>query len=201
MITQNLDGTRAVKILDFGLAAEIRNSLSRVSRDIGDTSGTRPYMAPEQWTGSRQNEKSDQYSLAVLLYELLDGEVPFASVFGSCDTNLMMKAVCERSTEPLECLSLEQNQAFARALSKERTQRFSTCRAFLDALLLSKQAAFNQRNTSVHTSGRTQVEGIRASCHASERELHKQVHLSRLAVASFVFGIVALIGLLFGFVL
>lgn len=134
MITRNLDGARAVKILDFGLAAEIRNSLSRVSRDLGDTTGTRPYMAPEQWSGKRQNAKSDQYSLAVLLYELLCGEVPFASAFESADPNVMMNVVKEESPEILDECNQVQNVSLVRALAKEKEDRWPTCVDFVHAL-------------------------------------------------------------------
>ncbi len=51
MIETSEDGSVAARVLDFGLAAEIRSSMGRVSREIHDTSGTRPYMAPEQWLG------------------------------------------------------------------------------------------------------------------------------------------------------
>ena len=65
-----------IRILDFGLAAEIRSSMSRVSTEMGDTSGTRPYMAPEQWLGKKQDGRTDQYALACVLYELLSGAHP-----------------------------------------------------------------------------------------------------------------------------
>jgi len=134
MITQNLDGTRDVKILDFGLAAEIRNSLSRVSRDLGDTTGTRPYMAPEQWSGMRQDASSDQYALAAVLYELLSGEVPFASAFESGDPVLMMNVVRTEAPEPLDDLPSNQNAIVLKALGKTRGERWDTCSHFIDAL-------------------------------------------------------------------
>jgi serine/threonine protein kinase len=134
MITMNRAGTHTVKILDFGLAAEIRNSLSRVSRDMGDTSGTRPYMAPEQWAGRRQDARSDQYSLAVLLYELIAGEVPFASAFTSGDTILMMQIVCNQKPEKPDGITDSQNRALLKALMKDKAERFSTCSEFVQAL-------------------------------------------------------------------
>ena len=76
MVETGLDGRVVARVLDFGLAAEIRSSLGRVSREVGDTSGTRPYMAPEQWSGKRQSAATDQYSLAVLYYELVTGRSP-----------------------------------------------------------------------------------------------------------------------------
>ena len=68
MVETRDDGVTIARVLDFGLAAEIRSSMGRVSREIRDKSGTRPYMAPEQWKGERQGPATDQYALAVLLY-------------------------------------------------------------------------------------------------------------------------------------
>ncbi|MCY3020553.1 MAG: serine/threonine-protein kinase, partial [Planctomycetota bacterium] len=65
------------KILDFGLAAEIQSSLSHAAATEHSAAGTRPYMAPEQWRGRQQDAATDQYALAVVLYELLSGHLPF----------------------------------------------------------------------------------------------------------------------------
>ena len=83
MIETTDGGAVTARVLDFGLAAEIRSSMGRVSLEIHDTSGTRPYMAPEQWTGGRQGPNTDQYSLAVLFHELVTGEVPCTSCRGN----------------------------------------------------------------------------------------------------------------------
>jgi eukaryotic-like serine/threonine-protein kinase len=55
-----------VQVVDFGLAAEIRTTVSRYTQVQMDTSGTRPYMAPEQWKGRGQDARTDQYALAVV---------------------------------------------------------------------------------------------------------------------------------------
>lgn len=123
-----------VKVLDFGLAAEIRSSMNRVSQIKGDTSGTRPYMAPEQWAGKKQDGRTDQYALAVLFYELVSGTVPFASAFETGDPVIMMTAVETRTPDPLPELSYSQNAALARALSKKVDQRFVSCSSFVDVL-------------------------------------------------------------------
>ncbi len=124
----------AVKVLDFGLAAEIRSSMNRVSQATGDTSGTRPYMAPEQWAGKKQDGRTDQYALAVLFYELVSGEVPFAGAFETGDPVVMMAAVERNTPETLPMLSAAQNAALARALSKNPAQRYECCSAFAEAL-------------------------------------------------------------------
>jgi serine/threonine protein kinase len=58
--TSNLQpSTCTVKVLDFGLAAQIHTSFSRVSHVRYGTSGTGPYMAPEQWEGQYQDAATD----------------------------------------------------------------------------------------------------------------------------------------------
>ncbi len=121
-----------VQVLDFGLAAEIRSSLNH-SRSGGDTSGTRPYMAPEQWVGGGQDGRSDQYSLAVMLYELVSGAVPFEGVFRTRDLPLMMEVVAKRPPLSIRDLSSSQNRALRKALAKSAADRFPTCSAFLAA--------------------------------------------------------------------
>ena len=75
MIAPNGD----IKVLDFGLAAQIHTSMTRVSMAYHGTSGTGPYMAPEQWRGRAQSAPADQYALAVMTYEMLAGHLPFES--------------------------------------------------------------------------------------------------------------------------
>ena len=135
MIETRNDGSSFARVLDFGLAAEIRSSMSRVSMDQGDTSGTLPYMAPEQWQGKAQGPATDQYALAVMFYELVSGAVPFAGAFETGDFMIMLNAVENQQPDSLEELSDEQNQALLKALSKAPKDRFDSCSTFVDAML------------------------------------------------------------------
>lgn len=67
-----------VKLLDFGIAA-IRDQINDQDlTQVGMTLGTPSYMAPEQFTSSRDVDKrADIYSLGVMLYEMLTGKKPF----------------------------------------------------------------------------------------------------------------------------
>ena len=145
MVETMPDGEVTARLLDFGLAAEIRSSMGRVSREIHDTSGTRPYMAPEQWSGRKQGPATDQYALAVLLCELLTGEVPFASVFETGDPVVMMTAVCNREVELPE--SCPRQAALRRALAKEPSQRFASCMEFIETA--AKSGSIQIANTGV----------------------------------------------------
>ncbi|HET9545324.1 MAG TPA: protein kinase, partial [Gaiellaceae bacterium] len=70
-----VDDDGAAKVTDFGIA----RSLDRESglTQTGAILGTADYLSPEQATGQPVTEAADQYSLGVLLYELLTGEVPY----------------------------------------------------------------------------------------------------------------------------
>ena len=127
------DGKIDVQVLDFGLAEQIRTSLSRTSRAKIDTSGTRPYMAPEQWSGRDQDGRTDQYALAVVLHELVSGDVPFGYAFSSGDVALMEHKVLHEPVLTVSLLSDDQNRALRKALAKNAADRFGSCREFMEA--------------------------------------------------------------------
>ena len=122
-------GAPRVQLLDFGLAAEVRSSLSRVSRKgyLG-SSGTPAYMAPEQWEARPQGPATDQYALAVLAYQMLAGARPF----DADDPDLLRRAVLSRDPDPIPGLPRRANAALLRALSKDPAARFPTCTAFVE---------------------------------------------------------------------
>ncbi|MCS7151717.1 MAG: serine/threonine protein kinase, partial [Endomicrobia bacterium] len=64
-----------IKVLDFDIARELKDSLTRLT-GVADTSGTFPYMAPEQERGI-YSPQADIFSLGVIFYEMLTGELPF----------------------------------------------------------------------------------------------------------------------------
>ena len=134
MIEQVGAGKYDVRVLDFGLAAEIRSSMGRVSREIRDMSGTRPYMAPEQWGGEKQGPATDQYALAVMFCELVSGEVPYQSAVESGDSVVMMANVIHQPVKLPESVPDAFRNALIRALAKKPEKRFPTCMAFVDAL-------------------------------------------------------------------
>ena len=111
-----------VKVMDFGLAAQIHTSMSHVSVMYHGTSGTGAYMAPEQWRGKPQGAAADQYALAVMAYEMLAGHLPFES----SDTDVLKKAVLEETAEPIEGVPPSANRALR---ARSRRSRRSASRA------------------------------------------------------------------------
>ena len=69
-----LDASAGVKVADFGIA---RAASSETMTETNSVWGTAAYMSPEQVGGKRVGPASDLYSLGVVLYEMLTGELPF----------------------------------------------------------------------------------------------------------------------------
>ena len=126
MISQNGD----IKVLDFGLAAQIHTSMTRVSMAYHGTSGTGPYMAPEQWRGRAQGAPADQYALAVMTYELLAGHLPFES----SDAAVLREAVLNDTPEKIADIPKSAQEAIKRGMSKVPAERFESCTDFVSAL-------------------------------------------------------------------
>ncbi len=119
----------AIQLADFGIAVLARSSRSQGPLDIA---GTVTYMAPEQIQGPPRIA-SDQYALAVVLYEWLSGHPPFQGTFAEV-------AVKHCSTPPPSLrheapeISLEIEQIIMRALEKDWRARFPSIKAFAEAL-------------------------------------------------------------------
>ena len=137
-----VDRNGEVKILDFGLAAQIHSSLSRVTNvQDKDTSGTMPYIAPEQWRGRSAREAADQYALAATVYEIFSGTPPF----DSSDKEILRECAIKEIPDRLTGVSGAIADAVAKALSKEPQDRFPNCTAFAEAMVGSVEAVKVER--------------------------------------------------------
>ena len=128
-----------VWLIDFGLAAEIRSTMTRHTNGVVDTRGTRPYMSPEQMRGKRAlwDGRTDQYALAVVAYELLSGQLPF----DGDDDFILMNAILNEPAEPIPGQSDAVNAVLLRGMAKTREERFESCTAFLVALEQANRSA------------------------------------------------------------
>ena len=118
-----------IKITDFGIA---RISSSKLTQ-TGTVMGTPSYMSPEQVRSDPTDGRSDQFSLAVICYELVTGQKPFT---GESLTSVMFKIVSGEAIAPSELnprVSEELGTVILRALSKDAADRYTSCRAFAEA--------------------------------------------------------------------
>ena len=118
-----------IKITDFGIA---RISSSKLTQ-TGTVMGTPSYMSPEQVRSDPTDGRSDQFSLAVICYELVTGQKPFT---GESLTSVMFKIVSAQATAPSELnprVSEELGAVILRALSKDAADRYRSCRDFAEA--------------------------------------------------------------------
>ena len=90
MIQEKMPISEGLKILDFGLAKIKSGELlgSFVQAKTSGLMGSPFYMAPEQWSDEEPDARADIYSLGVILYQMLAGEVPFK---GSSIPSIMKK--------------------------------------------------------------------------------------------------------------
>lgn len=121
----------AAKLADFGIAKAAE--MTRVTQ-VGSVLGTVAYLSPEQAVGSDTGPQSDIYSLAVVVYEMLSGRLPY--LYKSI-TELAMKQRDETPT-PLTALNpevpVELDRTIRVALSHDPNLRFATAREFAHAL-------------------------------------------------------------------
>ncbi len=82
-----IDKDGAPFILDFGIAREIQETMTRVTGKL--SSGTLLYMSPEQYNGDPPRKEQDIYSFAAMMYECLKGDPPFSR--GNIEFQIMNK--------------------------------------------------------------------------------------------------------------
>jgi hypothetical protein len=135
------DERGAAFLSDFGIA-KVLNANAQLTGSA--VLGTPAYMSPEQFTGRGVDGRSDQYALAVVVYELLAGRLPFAG-----DTAQMMYQHLEATPPPLReanlALPAGVDRVMGQALAKNPAGRFDSVAAFVVAL----QQAMNEATLPV----------------------------------------------------
>ncbi len=145
-------------VMDFGIALAVSAAAGGRMTETGMSLGTPHYMSPEQATADKQiTARSDVYSLASVLFEMLAGEPPH---MGNSAQAIIMKIIAERAQPVTELrASVPPNvaAALAKALEKVPADRFESARAFADALIdnrFTTAAAGALGATGLHMGGR-----------------------------------------------
>lgn len=127
MITE--DGV--IKLMDFGLAH--LQATSKLTQD-GTSVGTAPYMSPEQVMGRPADQRSDLFSLATIMHEMLTGMHPFRGEHPMA----LMYSIRNETPKPIRLHSQDYppnlQAVLDRAFEKELDRRYPTAQAFRDGL-------------------------------------------------------------------
>ena len=120
-----VDEADRIKLIDFGIA--MREDARRITFvEMSPTLGTPDYIAPEQVKGQRGDQRSDIYSLGVMLYEMLTGEPPYT---GSNPLAVMNERLLH-DPEPVgrkrKDVSPQLEEILKRALEREPRNRYQT---------------------------------------------------------------------------
>jgi len=108
-----------LKVTDFGIA---RSGASQMT-EVGSIIGTAQYLSPEQARGAPVDQTSDLYSVGVVLYEMLTGQVPFT---GDTPLEIAMKHLSEVPRPPSELrpeVPHDLDSVVLRALAKDKKDR------------------------------------------------------------------------------
>ena len=129
-----IDSSGTVKVTDFGIAKADNSQMT----EAGSILGTAQYLAPEQARGEPVDERTDLYSVGVVLYEMLTGAVPF---LGDSAVTVALKQVNERPAEPAEVvpgMPYSLNQIVMKALAKDPDHRYRNAAEFSADLIAAR---------------------------------------------------------------
>jgi eukaryotic-like serine/threonine-protein kinase len=186
-----IDPDGRAKVTDFGIARSLE---SKGLTATGRVLGTTDYVSPEQAMGEEVDERSDVYSLGVVLYEMLTGDVPFAA---ETQVGVAMKHV-NKPMPDVQTKRPEVSAAVAsvvdRATTKDPRDRYGTVAEMVRDLEQTLEVEVARRG---ETSG--QATSVLDSVPSSRRRLGRRRRMSGLGIAIAILGIVLIAAaLIFG---
>jgi len=126
-----IDKEGNVRIMDFGIARSLKG---KGITGVGVMIGTPEYMSPEQVEGKEIDQRSDIYSLGVILYEMVTGRVPFE---GDAPLSIAMKHKSEPPPNPKELnvqIPEDLSNLILRCMEKDKEKRYQTAEGLLSEL-------------------------------------------------------------------
>lgn len=153
-----LNKNMVAKVTDFGIA-KITNAPSATITSFGSTMGSVHYFSPEHAKGGYTDEKSDLYSLGVVMYEMATGRLPFDA---DSAVSVALKQIQEEPIAPIEVnpnVSPALNQIILKALQKSTITRYQSATELISDIsqALLKPNSLILRPAASVEAGATQV--------------------------------------------
>jgi serine/threonine protein kinase/beta-lactam-binding protein with PASTA domain len=131
------ENSNMVKVMDFGIARAMADSAATMTQTQAVV-GTAQYLSPEQARGETVDARSDLYSAACLLYEMLTGRPPFVGESPVSVAYQHVREIPELASSLNPEVSEALDSVLAKALQKNRADRFQDAAAFRRALRAAK---------------------------------------------------------------
>ncbi len=136
MLLRRKDGTDTVKVLDFGIAKLNEGESRKHITGVADFLGTPLYMSPEQGAGEELDARSDLYSVAAMLFELVTGRGVFDGATAMSIVSQHMSTPPPRFAQvaPERIISPAFEAVIRKALAKQREDRYASADQMREAL-------------------------------------------------------------------
>jgi len=140
-----------VKIMDFGLA-KLKGQPGTTK--MGTTMGTANYMSPEQAMGKEIDHRTDIWSLGVVMYEMVAGELPFKGDYEQAIIYAILNEKPKPLTELRPEIPIELWQLIEKSLAKEPDKRFQNVDKLLEGLKTIKDKTQSEKGIPIRESAR-----------------------------------------------
>lgn len=154
-----LNKNMVAKVTDFGIA-KINNTTTATITSLGTTVGSVHYFSPEHAKGGYTDERSDIYSLGIVMYEMATGKLPFEA---DSPVSVALKQVQEEAIPPIVIepkISVALNQIILKAMEKSTARRYQNATevlADISKALANPNNMLVPKTSSSVEAGATQV--------------------------------------------